>query len=81
MSDLCAYKAPVIAAFQRDERGARTERLCVSRLIQSSQQPYRATPRFCVTSSFLKILFLFIFRERGREGEREGEKLQGARET
>ena len=27
-------------------------------------------------SSFLKKLYLFIFRERGREGEREGEKHQ-----
>ena len=25
---------------------------------------------------FFKILFIFIFRERGREGERKGEKYQ-----
>ena len=29
---------------------------------------------------FLKIFYLFIFRERGREGEREGEKHQSVRD-
>ena len=30
--------------------------------------------------SFLNLFFKFIFRERGREGEREGEKHQCARD-
>ena len=30
----------------------------------------------CVTLFFLKIFYLFIFRERAKEGEREGEKHQ-----
>ena len=32
-------------------------------------------------SLFFKRLYLFTFRESGREGEREGEKQQCARET
>ena len=32
-------------------------------------------------SLFLKIFYLFTFRDKGREGEREGEKLQCARGT
>ena len=53
--------------------GSLIDSICKNLVLLSIQPP-------CVHSFFKKILFicfcLFIFRERGREGEREGEKLQ-----
>ena len=39
---------------------------------------YLDCPCFCL---FFKRFYLFVFRERGREGEREGKKHQCVRET
>ena len=36
---------------------------------------------FKMTLTFLKSFYLFIFREKGREGEREGEKHRCERKT
>ena len=45
--------------------------------------PQDKAPKTCLRPFFffLKRFYLFVFRERGREGEREGEKHQCARNT
>ena len=38
--------------------------------------PLSPTPTIPISTTFFKSFYLFIFRERGREGEKEGEKLR-----
>ena len=46
-----------------------------------TQQPTQSCVSLCTHVGFFKRFYVFIFRERGTEGERKGEKHQCARET
>ena len=69
-----------MGAGSKAEEGGLLGRGDMPRVRLSSEGDVPSSLRFCQSSFFLsfflKIFYLFIFRERGREGEREREKHQ-----